>query len=322
MTTLVKFNEAYQALMVAKTVDEIKEILDWATALKAIYKQTKDGREMQNACAEMIIRGKIRGAEIVEEMQANGQLNENGGDRKSVGHDVKLKLPDLGVSYKEIERWRKLKAVPEEAREEFIVTTTANLDEITEIGMIRFASQLKTPEPATTPPLPPGKYRCIVIDPPWPVKKIERDERPNQGIELDYPTMTLDEIEALPVSDIADESGCHLYLWITQKFLPVSLKLVASWGFNYQCLMTWKKNVGMTPYSWMYDTEHVIFARRGNLPLQQLGLRLSFEAPVNGHSVKPDVFYEHRVKLASPEPRLEMFARKQRDGFEVWGNEV
>ena len=180
----------------------------------------------------------------------------------------------------------------------------------------------RVPEPATTPPLPPNKYRCLVLDPPWPVKKIEREVRPNQGIELDYPTMTIEEIEALPILDLADESGCHLYLWVTQKYLPIGLKLIEKWGFNYQCLMTWKKNVGITPYSWMYDTEHVIFARVGNLPLQQLGLRLSFDAPVNGHSIKPDIFFDERVLLASPSPRLEMFARKPREGFEVWGSEV
>lgn len=180
----------------------------------------------------------------------------------------------------------------------------------------------RTLEPAITPELPQGKYRCLVVDPPWPVKKIEREERPNQGIELDYPTMTLEEIEALPIPDLSEESGCHLYLWVTQKFLPAGLELVEKWGFRYQCLMTWRKNVGMTPFSWMYDTEHVIFARRGNLPLQQLGLRLSFEAPVTDHSAKPDVFFDERVTLASPEPRLEMFARKDREGFTVYGNEV
>lgn len=180
----------------------------------------------------------------------------------------------------------------------------------------------RIPEPAITPELPQGKYRCIVIDPPWPMKKIEREERPNQGIELDYPTMSLEEIEALPIPDLSDEEGCHLYLWVTQKFLPAGLQLVEKWGFRYQCLMTWRKNVGITPFSWMYDTEHVIFARRGNLPLQRLGLRLSFDAPVSEHSAKPDVFFEERVAPASPEPRLEMFARKDREGFTVYGNEV
>ena len=180
----------------------------------------------------------------------------------------------------------------------------------------------RTHEPIVTPDLPDKVYSCIVIDPPWPIKKIEREERPNQGVELDYPTMTIEDIMNLPVSDLANESGCHLYLWVTQKYLPVGLEMVEAWGFRYQCLMTWRKNVGFTPFSWMYDTEHVIFATMGNLKLSQMGLRLSFDAPVNGHSVKPEVFFNERVLLASPEPRLEMFARRKREGFEVWGNEV
>ncbi len=182
----------------------------------------------------------------------------------------------------------------------------------------------REPEPVPEPvPPPPGRYRCIVIDPPWPMKKIERDERPNQGVELDYPVMSLEDIadEAhVPVRTLADED-CHIYLWVTHKFLPAGMDLLTTWGFNYQCVMTWRKNVGITPFSWMYDTEHVLFGRRGSLKLEQLGLRLSFEAPVVGHSVKPDVFYE-RVLAASPGPRVEMFARTKREGFTSWGNEV
>ena len=85
--------------------------------------------------------------------------------------------------------------------------------------------------------------------------------------------------------------------------------------------MTWVKPTGMTPYSWMYNTEHVLFGRVGNLPLERMGLKLSFEAPAARHSQKPEVFYE-RVLAASPEPRLELFARSPRAGFDAWGNEV
>lgn len=180
---------------------------------------------------------------------------------------------------------------------------------------------LPAPKQVVTPEFPVKKYHCIVIDPPWPVKKIEREERPKQGAELDYPTMTLEQIEALPIQDFANQDGCHLYLWVTQKYLPDGLQLVEHWGFKYQCLMTWVKPTGMTPYSWMYNTEHVIFARCGNLPLNRMGLKLSFEAPITHHSEKPDIFYE-RVIEASPNKRLDMFARKERDGFDVWGNEV
>lgn len=178
----------------------------------------------------------------------------------------------------------------------------------------------RQPEPAVTPAMPTGRYRAIIIDPPWPIEKIEREERPDQGQRLDYPTMRLDEIGGLPVPELA-EDGCHLYLWVTHKFLPAGLELLDAWGARYQCTMTWVKNVGITPFSWMYSTEHVLFGRIGSLPLDKLGLRLDFSAPVQGHSRKPDVFYD-RVRTASPGPRLELFARESREGFDPWGNEV
>ena len=85
--------------------------------------------------------------------------------------------------------------------------------------------------------------------------------------------------------------------------------------------MTWVKNVGFTPFSWMYSTEHALFGRIGSLDVERKGLRLDFSAKVREHSRKPEEFFE-RVALASPEPRLEMFARQEREGFTAWGNET
>jgi N6-adenosine-specific RNA methylase IME4 len=236
---------------------------------------------------------------------------------------------------------------------------------ITSREAARTAARERVPEPAITPEpadTSDGLYRSVVIDPPWPIEKIERDERPDQGQALDYPTMPLwctdmalgtitgqkatscwqrwiswtdfDETDDEPticqsiecvvghqLAAAADNDGCHIYLWTTHRFLPDSFDLFDRWGVTYQCLMTWRKNVGITPFSWMYDTEHVLFGRLGSLKLDQLGLRLSFEAPVTGHSVKPDVFFD-RVRAASPTPRLEMFTRRPHDGFTAWGNEV
>jgi N6-adenosine-specific RNA methylase IME4 len=175
--------------------------------------------------------------------------------------------------------------------------------------------------PATPTPLPTGRYRCIVIDPPWPMDKISRNTRPKQGETLDYATMTIEEIATLPIGDLAELGGCHIYLWTTHRFLPDAFRLFDAWGARYQCLMTWVKNVGITPWSWMYDTEHVLFGRIGKLDVVEKGLRLSFSAPVTRHSAKPDVFYT-KALAASPGPRLEMFARQPHDGFEPWGDEV
>jgi N6-adenosine-specific RNA methylase IME4 len=174
--------------------------------------------------------------------------------------------------------------------------------------------------PPESPPIPDGKYRCIVIDPPWPMKKIARDERPTQ-VSIDYPTMTIDEIRELPIPDLADDAGCHVYLWTTHKQLPNALSLFESWSVRYQCVMTWVKNVGFTPFSWMYSTEHVVFGRVGNLDVERKGLRLDFSAKVREHSRKPDEFYSLVVQ-ATPAPRIEMFARQEREGFTTWGSET
>lgn len=175
----------------------------------------------------------------------------------------------------------------------------------------------------TNVPLPTGRYRCIVIDPPWPIEKIVHYTRPNQLAELDYRTMTIEQITALPIADLAEPDGCHIYLWTTHRFLPDAFRLIDAWGARYQCLLTWVKQSGVVPYSWRYNTEHVLFGRIGALDVLQKGLDLSFggRVPTEAHSVKPDSFYT-KALAASPGPRLEMFARRPHDGFEPWGDEV
>jgi N6-adenosine-specific RNA methylase IME4 len=159
----------------------------------------------------------------------------------------------------------------------------------------------------------------IVIDPPWPMQKIERDVRLNQAAPLDYYPMSPDELRELQIPAATD--GSHLYLWTTHRFLPLALELTEAWGFRYQCVLTWIKNVGFTPYSFMYSTELVIFARQGSLDLLVKGRRLDFAAKVREHSRKPDEFYD-LVRDVSPGPRIDMFSREPRDGFDQWGNET
>ena len=237
-------------------------------------------------------------------------------------------LQDLGISYSQSSRWQLEAEVPEEEFERHVAEVKADGEtELTSVGLRRLAQKLRQREEAETTQ---GnvlefigdnrKWHTIVIDPPWPIQKILRDKRPNQDI-FDYPTMTVEEIGNLPIADLAYPDGCHVYLWVTHKFLPDGLRLFKQWGVKYECLMTWVKNVGFTPFSWMYSTEHVLFGRIGSLPVQKKGLRLDFQAKVEKHSKKPQAFYDLVIQ-ASPSPRLELFAREPREGFEVWGNEI
>jgi len=239
-----------------------------------------------------------------------------GGDRQSINYTVindkgwtqERTAKELGISQPAVVKALKIASAierhPELAKE--------NSGQ----AILREAKRKETG--AIKPPV--GKYRTIVIDPPWPIEKIEREVRPNQQ-DIDYSVMTLDEIKAFSLRSMAFDDGCHVYLWTTHKWLPVAFDVFRVWNVNYQCLLTWIKNVGFTPFSWMYSTEHCLFGRVGDLPLLQMGKRLDFTGKVREHSRKPDEFYE-LVKLVSPEPRIDIFSREKRDGFEQYGNET
>jgi len=165
-----------------------------------------------------------------------------------------------------------------------------------------------------------GKYRTLIIDPPWPIEKLMLQKMPGQDA-MPYATMTLEEIRALPVADLVHPDGCHLYLWTTHKHLPAALGIMSAWGFKYLCVLTWIKNQGFTPFSFMFSTEHVLFGHVGHVPFLKIGARLDFAEARREHSRKPEIFY-NLARTVSPGPRLDMFAREGHEGFETWGAEA
>lgn len=167
-------------------------------------------------------------------------------------------------------------------------------------------------------------YGTIVADPPWRYNKTSG--LPTNAIvskpeaEQQYPTMSVEDICVLRPDAAKD---AHLYLWVTNPLLFDAYPVLEAWGFRYITLLTWHKlgAMGMGFY-FRGDTEHVIFGVRGNAPIPP-PIRMSnhFSVHKTGHSIKPDYFYE-MVERVSPEPRLEMFARTRRIGWDVWGNQA
>lgn len=172
-----------------------------------------------------------------------------------------------------------------------------------------------------TPESPEKKYKTIVIDPPWEVQKIIREVRPNQSA-FDYPTMTLDEIKDFPINDFMQDS-CHLFLWTIQKYLPFAFNILNNWGLNYIFTMVWHKNGGFQPFNLpQYNCEFILYGRKGSISfLDTKAFSCCFSADRGEHSEKPDVFYELINRICEP-PRIEIFARKQREGYDIYGNEV
>ena len=162
-----------------------------------------------------------------------------------------------------------------------------------------------------------GLYQTIVVDPPWDWGD-EGDVDQFGRARPDYATMPIGEIEKLPIGRIADEN-CHLYLWVTNRSLPKGFRLVEAWGFRYVTCLTWvKPSFGMGNY-FRGSTEQVLFAVKGSQPLKRRDCGTHFMAARGcGHSAKPDEFYA-LVESCSHAPFIDVFGRRERDGWAVWG---
>ena len=169
------------------------------------------------------------------------------------------------------------------------------------------------------------KYSIIYADPPW-----RYDQKNINGTaEKHYKTMGIDELCKFPVENLAAKDSV-LFLWTTFPQLPNALRLITAWGFTYKTVaFVWvKQNKRSQDWFWGLG-----FWTRGNAEICLLAVkgrpkRISARvhqlvvAPVREHSQKPDIVREKIVELMGDLPRVELFARQNSKGWDVWGNEV
>jgi N6-adenosine-specific RNA methylase IME4 len=171
---------------------------------------------------------------------------------------------------------------------------------------------------------PNKKYKIIVIDPPWKIKKSKNKMRPNQTT-WDYPVMSNTEIQSLPIQDIStEESLC--FLWTTQKYLWAAKEILNGWEFKPLLTMVWEKtfgrSAGMPLFGFRWNAEFILVGYKKALqpfPKNKL-IPAVFQAENIRHSQKPDRFYEMVKQLGTP--RIDLFARKKRDDWDCWGDEL
>lgn len=182
------------------------------------------------------------------------------------------------------------------------------------------------------------KYSTIMADPPWRFQNRTGKIAPEHKRLARYPTMDLEDICQLPVSEHAEERA-HCYLWVPNALLPEGLQVLKAWGFEYKSNIVWEKirkdrgpdgrGVG---FYFRNVTEILLFGVRGKdirtLPPGRSQVNF-IEAPDGDliktrkreHSRKPDEQYEV-IESCSWGPYLELFGRGVRKDWTVWGNQA
>lgn len=173
------------------------------------------------------------------------------------------------------------------------------------------------------------EYGTIVADPPWeyrdggPLGADQPGGFVDGRREAPYPMMSVAEISALPVSALAAPDAA-LWLWTTSRYLPDAFSVMASWGFSYRQTLVWGKNNPMPVGSIAPSAaEFLLYGRCGKPKMRRAWPSSCLVLPRPSgrrHSTKPEAFLDY-IEASSPGPYVELFARRNRMGWDTWGNE-
>jgi len=179
------------------------------------------------------------------------------------------------------------------------------------------------------------RYGMIMADPPWSFD-LYSDKGNQKSADAKYDCMTIEELENLPVRDIASKD-CVLWLWATNPMLPQAIDLVSSWGFKYKTAGSWAKKTKekvrkkcgcKIPGKYRWGTGYVLRSTNEPFIIATLGepslsnsVPSGFDGVAREHSRKPEEGYALAEKMFPAAWRMDLFSREAREGWDNYGNE-
>lgn len=318
--SLTILTNADRMLAEVHNIDDAKKIIDLAEAARIYAKQVKLGLSAQNHAAEIKLRAQRRAGEILSTME-----KADGGDATRARFLPERELiivptyAEMDISYKDAHVWQTLASIPTEMFDNFIKDKTEAVAEVTTAFVYREAKRFIAANKSDAPKLPTNKYRIVYADPPWKYGNTMPDY---MGVQDDhYPLMSIDEICALPIKKMTEDNAV-LFLWVTSPILEEAFEVVKAWGFDYKSSFIWDKVKHVMGHYNSVRHEILLICVRGSC---QPDVHKLFDSVVTeertDHSVKPEVFRQIIDTIYPEGKRIELFARRPVDGWEVWGNE-
>lgn len=303
-------------------MDDEEDVLVWM-----IDNQIESRRNIESAAK---IRLGLKKESILSDKARNRQACGQGGvllrEKCPEANDEKGRVREIigksaGVSGKTVDKFKYIEENAPELADDLCTGKVVDGKKISIDGAYRDLRREKHKASLKAAEFPNGKYRVIYADPPW---KYNDDLIESYGAaEKHYPTMSIDELCALPIKDVADDSAV-LFLWVTSPFLEVSFKVIHSWGFNYKTSFIWDKVKHNMGHYNSVRHEMLLICTRGSCIPDDKKLFDSVQTIERSdkHSEKPEEFREIIETLYKHGNKLELFARKKTEGWEVYGNEV
>lgn len=175
------------------------------------------------------------------------------------------------------------------------------------------------------------KYEIIYTDPPWAQTKSNlRKCRPNQNKQLNYETMSLDDIKELHKSFLENhtEDTHNVFMWTIDKFLPQTEEFMKELGYELHARIIWDKENGIAPaFTVRFSHEYLLwFYKKGKMLKPSVETRgkytTVFREPSTKHSKKPECAYKMLEDMFPNASKIELFARNARVGWDCFGNEI
>lgn len=336
MDVLALRDNAKQELQQIRDIETGMEYLSKVRAIEVWAKAEKKDAELQNMIAEQKVRTQRILGTLIKEGQQKGEIATQNDGYNMYGvpdRDTIKTLSDIGISRKESSVFKAIADIPDDifdrAIEERKNAADKTIAEITTTAMLKVANEMKKQQKRDfleTPPIETSKkYRVFYADPPWMYNEVQHASEGNfhyKPLGVHYPSMTLEEIQALPIKQMSEDSAV-LFLWVTSPFLEDSFSVIRSWGFSYKTSMVWDKvkhNVGNYV---SVRHEFLLICTKGScLPdVRKLHDSVQVEERTE-HSKKPEVFRAIIDEIYPHGNRIELFAREAHDGWDSWGNEV
>ncbi len=325
--TLLNVEHARILLAKATSFGEVKSIHDKAHAIVVYLRHRKAALESINDATEILIRSERRLGEFTRSVitSKGGRPPKTPSSVEGVSKEATLARAGLDPkAYSQRSRWELLARLAESDFEAHLRDVRAKCERLTTSGALKLAKEKRSREEkfariASEPVAPPtGRYRVIVIDPPWKYRR--HANNPTHRARNPYPDLSPDEIRALPLQAVA-ATDCILWLWTTNACMKDALDSIEFWGFEEKTILTWVKDRIGTGHWLRGQTEHCVLATRGKPIVKLTSQSTALHAPMREHSRKPDEFYA-LVEALCPGSKLEMFARQKRAGWTSWGAET